>query len=239
VIGFTRRQEDTVQPLYIRWESRNDVALLGLIRSVDVEVKPTTSRFLEQLNHGMQSPPINAPVRDAAIRAMLRRGGFKPSGRNRPAQEYLSMAAIASAGLLSICNIVDINNYVSLKHRLPASIIDSTRVGLEDLLVREGFPGETYVFNSSGQELWLEGLLCLSTPDGIAVASPVKDAFASHVTEKTKSVIACVYGSVDLLSEAGMTVLVEEYSSLLEEYAGATTTDRLVVSAETIRRQSN
>jgi DNA/RNA-binding domain of Phe-tRNA-synthetase-like protein len=133
-------------------------------------------------------------------------------------------------GLLSISNVVDVNNYFSLKRRLPASVIAGSLV-THDLIVREGRPGETYVFNSSGQELRLEGLLCLSTRDGVALASPVKDALAAHVTEKSTSAIACIYGSLDLLSEDAMADLVEEYASLITEHTNARTTDKIVVMA--------
>lgn len=229
----TRGKEDPVESLQIIWESKNDTAVLGLLQSVDVVVRPTPDMLKEQIRGLAMTPPQNASVRDPAIRAMLRRGGFKPSGRNRPAQEYLSNVGRTPAGLSSICNIVDVNNYISLKHRLPASIIDASCAG-DGLVAREGCPGETYIFNSSGQELRLGGLLCLSTRAGIALASPVKDAFAAHITEGTKSVIGCVYGSLDLLSRANIAELLEEFASLLSEHAGAKTTDKIVISAEGI-----
>lgn len=219
-----------MQPLRITWESRNGVALLGLLRSIGIVVRPATDRFMEQLRRVVTPPPRNAPARDAAIRAMLRKRGFKPSGRNRPAQEYLGKVAASPMGLSSISNVVDVNNYVSLKYRLPASVIDGSLVA-QGLFVREGRPGETYVFNSSGQELRLENLLCLSTRDSVALASPVKDALAAHVTEKTASVVACIYGTRDLLSEDTMAAIVDEYASLLTEHASAKTTDKIVVSA--------
>jgi DNA/RNA-binding domain of Phe-tRNA-synthetase-like protein len=223
-----------VQPLRISWKSSNTTALLGLLRSVDVRVGTAPLPLVEELRQRVVARPLNATVRDAAIRAMLRKGGFRPSGRNRPAQEYLGNVAASSAGLQSICNIVDVNNTFSLKHRLPASIFDVDCVG-QELIVREGRPGERYVFNASGQALRLKGLLCLCAGDGSAIASPVKDAFAAHVTEKTTAVIAGVYGSREILSSRAMAELVEEYAALITKHANAKITDMVIASSEGIQ----
>src|SRR5919201_3321109 len=63
-------------------------------------------------------PGAAAPVRGddavrAAVRALLRHGGFKPAGRSKPAAEYL--AAAARDGRLAPINAaVDVGNAVSL-----------------------------------------------------------------------------------------------------------------------------
>ena len=58
-----------------------------------------------------------------AIRDLLRHGGFKPTGRSKPASEYLIKAA--DSGRLSPINLaVDVCNIVSLHSGLPISVID-------------------------------------------------------------------------------------------------------------------
>ena len=62
----------------------------------------------------------------AAVRKLLRHGGFKPSGRNKPASEYLIKAA--DNGFLSSINLlVDVCNVVSLHSGLPISVVDTDR----------------------------------------------------------------------------------------------------------------
>src|ERR1700730_1925125 len=77
------------------------------------------------------TPDAAAPFRadDAvreAVRALLRHGGFKPTGRSKPASEYLLKAA--QEGRLSSINLaVDACNAVSLHSGLPISVIDGDR----------------------------------------------------------------------------------------------------------------
>src|SRR5881394_2170050 len=55
-----------------------------------------------------------------AVRSLLRHGGFKPTGRSKPASEYLLKAV--REGLLSSINLaVDACNVVSLHSGLPIS----------------------------------------------------------------------------------------------------------------------
>ena len=57
------------------------------------------------------------------IRGLLRAGGFKPTGRSKPASEYL-LAAAAEAPLRSINPAVDAGNAVSLHSGVPVSVVD-------------------------------------------------------------------------------------------------------------------
>ena len=104
------------------------------------------------------------PTVKTGIRKMLKRGGFSPSGRNKPASEYLAQTA-REGRFPAINNLVDINNLVSLEHGLPISMLDLDVAG-EAIEIRYGRAGEKYVFNSMGQEIDLEGLICICLRDG-------------------------------------------------------------------------
>ena len=135
--------------------------------------------------------------RRQAIRDLLRSGGFKPSGRSKPAQEYLLRTVLETGALPAISNAVDLINLVSLRSGLPISLVSLDRVG-PHLELRFGRPGERYVFNHAGQELMLDGLLCLCAARGgqsTPVGTPVKDSMAAKVDETDRELLACFYAS--------------------------------------------
>src|SRR5437868_4251601 len=81
-----------------------------------------------------------------AVRALLRHGGFKPTGRSKPASEYL-LKAVREKLLASINLAVDACNAVSLHSGLPISVIDLDRTR-EPLRVGVAPTGASYVFNA-------------------------------------------------------------------------------------------
>jgi len=125
------------------------------------------------------------------VRKLLRHGGFKPSGRNKPASEYLVKAA--DAGFLSSINAaVDVCNVVSLHSGLPISVVDldRTRGELGIGVVEAG----SYVFNASGQELRLDGLLCVHDADG-PCANAVKDSQRTKTHDGTLRTLSVIWGT--------------------------------------------
>src|SRR5690606_22849271 len=62
----------------------------------------------------------------AAVRDLLRKGGFKPTGRSKPASEYLLRAA-GDGQLAAINAAVDACNVASLHSGLPISVVDLDR----------------------------------------------------------------------------------------------------------------
>lgn len=132
--------------------------------------------------------------RKSAIRGMLRYGTYKPTGRAKPASEYLLAAALNNEFPL-VNGPVDINNAISLEWGYPASIFDMDLSGAE-LLLRRGAAGESYVFNPSGQIIDLKDLLCVCRKEGdvwLPCGNPVKDAMATKTREWTRNVVAVIY----------------------------------------------
>lgn len=127
-----------------------------------------------------------------AIRDVLRHGGYKPTGRGKPASEYLLRAAEGGT-LASINAAVDLGNAVSLHSGLPISVVDLDRVK-PPLRVALGAPGESYVFNAAGHVIEVEGLLCLHDADG-PCANAVKDAMRTKTTADTTRTLALVWGA--------------------------------------------
>jgi DNA/RNA-binding domain of Phe-tRNA-synthetase-like protein len=127
-----------------------------------------------------------------AVRDLLRHGGFKPTGRSKPASEYLARAA--GDGTLGPINAaVDTCNVVSLHSGLPVSVID---VDLARAPFRIGLAaaGAEYVFNPAGQVIRIDGLLSLHDAAG-PCAGPVKDSQRTKTHAGTLRTLTVVWGT--------------------------------------------
>ncbi|MEZ4399720.1 MAG: hypothetical protein R3B06_06860 [Kofleriaceae bacterium] len=140
-------------------------------------------------------PPPGWRVDDevrAAVRALLRHGGYKPAGRGKPACEYLAAAA-AEDRFPRINAVVDLCNHVSLHSGLPVSVIDLDLAAPP--LTIGVCPADTrYVFNPSGQTIDAGGLVALGDGDG-PCGTPVKDAQRTKTHDGTRAVLAIVWGT--------------------------------------------
>lgn len=126
-----------------------------------------------------------------AVRDMLREGGYKPTGRGKPASEYLVRAA-ESGSLRSINLAVDICNAVSLHSGLPISVVDLD-IAREPFHIAVAPTGASYVFNASGQEIDLSGLVCLFDAEG-PCANAVRDSQRTKTHEGTTRTLSVIWG---------------------------------------------
>jgi DNA/RNA-binding domain of Phe-tRNA-synthetase-like protein len=138
-----------------------------------------------------------------AVRKLLRHGGYKPSGRGKPASEYL-LAAADEHTLGSINLAVDLCNAVSLHAGLPISVVDLGRA-TEPLRVAIAADDASYVFNPTGQEIKLAGLLCLHDAQG-PCANAVKDAQRTKTQADTTRVVCIVWGARELADRTAKTL---------------------------------
>jgi len=157
----------------------------------------------------------------SAVRDLLRHGGYKPTGRGKPSSEYL-IRAVGEGALGTINAAVDTCNAVSLHSGLPISVIDldratpPLRIGIADI-------GSKYVFNASGQEIDLGGLLCLFDAEG-PTANGVKDAQRTKTHAGTRRTLSVLWGTRAL---PGRTQKAAAWYRGLLEQAGATTESAL------------
>jgi DNA/RNA-binding domain of Phe-tRNA-synthetase-like protein len=151
----------------------------------------TPAWALELLRPGAAAPLERSEALRLAVRDLLRHGGYKPTGRGKPSSEYLVRAA--EEGTLGSINLaVDISNAISLHSGLPVSVVDRDLLEFP-LRVALGGKDERYVFNASGQEIDVEGLLCLHDAKG-ACANAVKDSQRTKTHAATRSVLCVVWG---------------------------------------------
>ena len=161
----------------------------------------------------MQSPPdvvallttgAAAPLRSddmvrEAVRNLLRKSGFKPTGRSKPASEYL-LKAVGEGRLASINLAVDACNAISLHSGLPASVVDLDRAR-PPFRVGIAAADGAYVFNASGQTIDVGGLLCLFDVDG-PCANAVKDAQRTKTGADTIRTLSLIWGTTALPGRA-------------------------------------
>lgn len=153
---------------------------------------PSPAWLVELLRPGAPAPVAGSEALRTAVRDLLRAHGYRPTGRGKPSSEYL-IGAVADGRLGSINAVVDAGNVASLHSGLPISVVDLDRCS-GALRVEVPVPGSKYVFNRSGQEIDVGGLLCLADADG-PCANAVKDAQRTKTSPTTQRVLAVVWGS--------------------------------------------
>jgi DNA/RNA-binding domain of Phe-tRNA-synthetase-like protein len=152
---------------------------------------PAPERLARLLELDAQAPIGRSEEVRAAVRDLLRHGGYKPTGRGKPASEYLVRAA-GENSLASINTAVDACNVVSLHSGLPISVIDLERAS-PPFRIGIAPAGATYIFNAAGQEIDVGGLLCLFDAAG-PCANAVKDAQRTKTGPDTMSTLSVVWG---------------------------------------------
>ncbi|HUM13385.1 MAG TPA: phenylalanine--tRNA ligase beta subunit-related protein [Myxococcaceae bacterium] len=148
--------------------------------------------YRDLLAPGARGPVQGSEEARPAIRDLLRHGGYKPTGRGKPASEYLVRAA-SEGKLAGINPAVDVGNVVSLHSGLPISVVDVDRLRAP-VRVDLAPAGTRYVFNASGQEIDLEGLLCLFDAEG-PCANAVKDSVRTKTSDATTTTLTLVWGA--------------------------------------------
>lgn len=156
-------------------------------------------------------------ARRAACRDLLRNGSYKPTGRGKPASEYL-LGAAREGAFPRVNALVDINNLVSLKYLLPISLWDADLCASPNFEFRLGAPEESYVFNPSGQELDLEDLVCgceLAGGGSRPVVTPIKDGMRTKVRPETRAVLGAIYYPAGLMRPEEISAVNGEFLKLL------------------------
>jgi DNA/RNA-binding domain of Phe-tRNA-synthetase-like protein len=162
-----------------------------------------------------------------AVRDALRVHGYKPTGRGKPASEYLARAA-AGGSLVSINIPVDACNVVSLHSGFPISVVDLDRAR-PPFRIATATPDLTYVFNASGQEIRLDGLVCLFDTAG-PCANAVKDSQRTKTHPGTRRTLSVLWGCSP--HEARATRAVAWYREILERVGAVTDEVAVVALAE-------
>lgn len=178
---------------------------------------PSSPELLALLSLDTPAPLHSDDRVRETVRQLLRHGGFRPTGRSKPASEYL-LRAVGEGKLPSINWAVDACNVVSLHSGLPISVVDLDRAR-EPFRVGLAPPGASYVFNVAGQVIDLEGLLCLFDAEG-PCANAVKDAQRTKTSPETRRTLSLIWSTTALPGRGAQAET--WYRSLLEGHGVAT-----------------
>jgi DNA/RNA-binding domain of Phe-tRNA-synthetase-like protein len=163
-----------------------------------LERPPSPAWLVDLLRLEADAPVGRSEALRTAVRDLLRHAGYKPTGRGKPASEYLVRAA-ENKTLGSINAVVDACNAVSLHSGFPISVIDLD-LSTAPWSVRPADANDHYVFNPSGQEINVGGLLCLFDADG-PCANAVKDAQRTKTSTTTSRTLTVMWGLEAFTSE--------------------------------------
>lgn len=154
---------------------------LGIITARNIKSGERPARFESLLTSAIEKRHQPLSEQDdlfrKACRDMLRIGSYKPTGRGKPASEYLLRAALEDS-FPSINPVADINNYISLNRLIPISLWDLDKIAAESWLFRPGKEKEEFIFNASGQTIGLADLVtgfALTDGQEVPVDTTVKE----------------------------------------------------------------
>lgn len=218
----------------IKFDLPQSTLRVGILEAFNVAVKASSQAYKglveDEVKPFAASDYIYSDKMQKGVRSLLKTWGYHPSGRSRPASEFLFKDLQNRGSFNFINNIVDINNHVSLMTNLPISVFDMEKSGTQ-LCLRVGGDDEEYVFNREGQVLSLKKLLVVAKQSGEPIGSPVKDCQATKVFEPTKSIVFVVYSSSTLTSKDEMNGILEKIGKYLVQEASATDISMAVLDA--------
>lgn len=205
--------------------SENPFAQIGFVSAAECIIEESAPELIGLIENSIASAKSEHNLtlyekNRKLIRDMLRWGGFKPTGRNKPASEYIINNAVAG-NFPYIFNAVDINNLISILYHLPVSTIDTAKTSYKFIL-KEGKRDEEYIFNKSGQIIDIEGLLTVYDRElELPVANPIKDSQRTKLSTDTKEICIFLYSSKLLYNEIELSGILSFYKKLLIEFLKA------------------
>ena len=216
---------------------------LGVVLARHVNPQSASPQLEEGLARRIASVVNGLSEREDAyrteIRDVFRNGTYKPTGRAKPASEYLLRAA-AEGSFPRINTLVDCCNYLSLQSLLPISIWDVQKAESESFVFRLGREDESYVFNTSGQSISLKDLIvgCSVLPNGDdrPIINGVKDSMGTKTSDESLVVAAAIYAPLHDGPTASLEDVCTTFVEILSGTASeATATYRIVESGATVQ----
>ena len=216
--------------MYVTNECKNIGLIAGIVTATDIKISESNQELKNEIKKLLEEKQKEENIDKellTSVRKMLKNGGYKPSGRNKPASEYL-LRTVSEGNFPFINNVVDINNYFSILWGLPISTLDLNKTG-DNVILKIGSQDEKYIFNKSGQELDLKGLITVCDSNKKPIGTPVKDSMFGKTTENTSDIIVIIYAPSDKLDELKVEKMCMKYAEKLRKYTTASETATFTV----------
>ncbi len=163
-------------------EFASDSEFAGEVRGLEEELKALGKDVLQE-------------GRVQAMRAMFRAMPDMDPTRYRPSSEAL-VRRFSDSGFFRINPLVDTNNLLSARLRIPLGIYDLDRLPQSPWVYRIGQDGESYL-TFSGQPKNAAGKLILADSDGV-FGSPVADSGRASISPETRHLAVVGYLPLDI-----------------------------------------
>ena len=190
------------------------IEVLGFDNSENQSLNSFLDTQLQSIKEGLIDDKIKTGIRN-----LLRNGTYAPSGRAKPASEFLINTFLTSGQFPSINPIVNINNYISIKSSLPASVFDLNKIN-GPIELRLGNPSESYVFNNAGHEIKLTDLITLADDNG-PFGTPVKDSMRCKCFSDCKNALGVIYCAKSVIDLNTLKRHMNEWQELCQMYLQA------------------
>lgn len=178
---------------------RDDIAIgIVVVEGISMEFEHTIlNQKIEELINQRKGKELEGDPEERRLRSrdILRNGKYRPTGRGKPASEYLLRSA--KTGEFPRINFaVDINNYISLKHMVAISLWDLDLSETSTYIFRLGREDESYIFNTANQEIGLRDLIIgVAQKNGqeIPIINPIKDSMQTKTVDSSSNIALAVY----------------------------------------------
>jgi len=172
-----------------------------------------------------------------SVRDVFRNGKWKPTGRSKPASEYLLRWASENR-FPRINTLVDTCNVLSMGSMYPISVWDLDLAETDTFEFRLGAVDECYVFNAGGQEIAVTDLIvgCAMTAQvSKAIVNAVKDSQQTKTTDATSRVGVAVYAPAEDGPDASLESVLSRFEQVLRStHPAATTSSAVLATGESI-----
>ena len=149
----------------------------------ELEVTAPRDDFKLEVARTLQAARADEMVPVARARELYRRFGVDPT-RVRPSSEALMRRLRKGEPLPRINSLVDVANAMSVQLQVPVGLYDLDKVKGEELVIRLGAEGETYI-GIGKEKVNVAGRICVADGDG-PCGNPSADSARTMITTDTE-----------------------------------------------------
>jgi DNA/RNA-binding domain of Phe-tRNA-synthetase-like protein len=161
--------------------------------SKNIELDDEFSKAVSEILAGFTLENLSSDRAVRCIRDLFKSFGTDPT-KWRPSSEAMIRRILKDKGLFRIISLVDINNTVSIRYRLPIGLYDLDKVDGE-ITLGIGKEGVNFI-GLTGREYNTDGKPVVLDERGV-IGSPIVDSDRTKITAETSNALAVVFSSKD------------------------------------------